>query len=343
MDAKVPVRMAGVLRAVLHPLHLRHHRQAQGRAARHRRLRRGAGRVDEAHLLRRRGRDHVLHLGHRLGGRPLLHHLRPADRRHGHDHVRRHAAAPGCRHLVADRREVQGHGDVLGADRGARAEEAGPGLHAQVRPVVAALPVPGRRAARRADPRMDHDELQQAGHRQLLADRDRLADAVHLPGVEEAPIKLRLAELPGLRLRPAHLPRGRHRVRRQREGHRRHRAAAAAGLPVHRLGQDERFVSTYFTLFKEPLVYSSFDWGIKDDDGYFHHPRPHRRRDQRRRPPPGHPRDRGSDPGPPGDRRSGRGRRGRQAQGPDADGLRRGQGCRRSTPREASRRWRRKS
>ena len=34
-------------------------------------------------------------------------------------------------------------------------------------------------------------------------------------------------------------------------------------------GQDDRFVSTYFTLFKEPLVYSSFDWGIKDDDGYY--------------------------------------------------------------------------
>jgi propionyl-CoA synthetase len=34
-------------------------------------------------------------------------------------------------------------------------------------------------------------------------------------------------------------------------------------------GQDERFVSTYFTLFKDPLVYSSYDWAIKDEDGYF--------------------------------------------------------------------------
>ena len=33
-------------------------------------------------------------------------------------------------------------------------------------------------------------------------------------------------------------------------------------------GQDDRFVSTYFSLFKEPLVYSSFDWGIRDDEGY---------------------------------------------------------------------------
>ena len=34
-------------------------------------------------------------------------------------------------------------------------------------------------------------------------------------------------------------------------------------------GQDERFVSTYFGLFKDRLVYSSFDWGIKDEDGYY--------------------------------------------------------------------------
>ena len=34
-------------------------------------------------------------------------------------------------------------------------------------------------------------------------------------------------------------------------------------------GQDDRFVSTYFTLFTEPVVYSSSDWGIKDDKGYY--------------------------------------------------------------------------
>jgi propionyl-CoA synthetase len=34
-------------------------------------------------------------------------------------------------------------------------------------------------------------------------------------------------------------------------------------------GDDARFVSTYFSLFKEPLVYSSFDWGIKDEAGYY--------------------------------------------------------------------------
>ncbi|MBS1229158.1 MAG: propionate/CoA ligase [Proteobacteria bacterium] len=33
-------------------------------------------------------------------------------------------------------------------------------------------------------------------------------------------------------------------------------------------GDDARFVSTYFSLFREPQVYSSFDWGIRDKDGY---------------------------------------------------------------------------
>jgi propionyl-CoA synthetase len=33
-------------------------------------------------------------------------------------------------------------------------------------------------------------------------------------------------------------------------------------------GDDDRFVKTYFSLFKDPLVYSSFDWGIKDEEGY---------------------------------------------------------------------------
>ncbi|WP_062788681.1 propionate--CoA ligase [Aquitalea pelogenes] len=34
-------------------------------------------------------------------------------------------------------------------------------------------------------------------------------------------------------------------------------------------GQDERFVNTYFSLFQDRKVYSSFDWGIRDADGYF--------------------------------------------------------------------------
>src|SRR5262252_4238392 len=34
-------------------------------------------------------------------------------------------------------------------------------------------------------------------------------------------------------------------------------------------GDDERFVKTYFKTFKNRLTYSTFDWGIRDPDGYY--------------------------------------------------------------------------
>ncbi|KPK27257.1 MAG: propionate--CoA ligase [Betaproteobacteria bacterium SG8_40] len=34
-------------------------------------------------------------------------------------------------------------------------------------------------------------------------------------------------------------------------------------------GDDERFVNTYFSTFTSKLVYSTFDWGIRDRDGYY--------------------------------------------------------------------------
>jgi len=34
-------------------------------------------------------------------------------------------------------------------------------------------------------------------------------------------------------------------------------------------GDDERFVKTYFSTFGKKLVYTTFDWGIRDKDGYY--------------------------------------------------------------------------
>ncbi len=34
-------------------------------------------------------------------------------------------------------------------------------------------------------------------------------------------------------------------------------------------GDDERFVKTYFSTFTNKYVYSTFDWGIRDNDGYY--------------------------------------------------------------------------
>ena len=53
------------------------------------------------------------------------------------------------------------------------------------------------------------------------------------------------------------------------KGYRRRDPAVAAWLPVDGLGWMTDSSSPTFTLFKDPLVYSSYDWAIKDEDGYF--------------------------------------------------------------------------
>src|SRR4030095_732192 len=34
-------------------------------------------------------------------------------------------------------------------------------------------------------------------------------------------------------------------------------------------GNDERFVQTYFSMFPHEQVYTTFDWALRDEDGYF--------------------------------------------------------------------------
>ncbi len=185
--------LARVERAVLHPLHQRHDRQAQGRAARHRRLLRGARRLDEAHLLLEAGRGVLLHLRHRLGRGPLLHRLRAAHQRLDHDHVRGPADPPRPGHLVEDRGRLQGHLDVLLAHGDPRAQEAGPGLHVEVRREVPQVPVPRRRAARRAHGALGGGQPGLPDRGQLLADGDGLADPLRVPGRGGHAAQVRLA------------------------------------------------------------------------------------------------------------------------------------------------------
>jgi acetyl-CoA synthetase len=71
-------RMGRRRASAVHALHLGLHRQAEGRAAQHRRLP-AVGADDDALDLRHQARRRVLvHGRHRLGHRPHLHHLRPA-------------------------------------------------------------------------------------------------------------------------------------------------------------------------------------------------------------------------------------------------------------------------
>ena len=74
-------------RSALHSLHLGHHGQTQGRGARQWRASGRAEMVDVQSLRRQARRGLVVRLRHRLGGRPQLHHLRPAAAWRDLDHV----------------------------------------------------------------------------------------------------------------------------------------------------------------------------------------------------------------------------------------------------------------
>ena len=94
-------------------------------------------------------------------------------------------------------------------------------------------------------------------------------------------------------------------------------------------GDDARYVKTYWETVPGRMVYSTFDWGIRDKDGYFFILGPHRRRDQRGRPPARHARDRGEHFQPPQRGRGGRRGRGGSVEGPGRHGVRGGEGCQR--------------
>ena len=256
--AKVPVDLARVQRALVHPLHERHDRPAQGRAARHRRLRRGARRLDAPHLLLEAGRGVLLHLRHRLGGGPLVHRLRAAHQRLDHDHVRGRADAPRRGRLVEDRAGLQGDVDVLVAHRDPRAEEAGPGVDEEVRHLEPALPVPRRRAARRAHRALGRAS-RSAARSSTTTGRPRSGWPIltACPGIEDTPRKFGSPSFAGVRLpREAQARGDRRGGRRQREGRAVHRAAAAAGRDDHDLGR-RRSATSRPTTSRSPTRWST--------------------------------------------------------------------------------------
>ena len=82
-----PLRPGAGDRSALHPLHLGHDRHAQGRGARQWRPSGRAEMVDVQPLRHQARRGLVVRLGYRLGRRPQLHRLRPADPWRDLDHV----------------------------------------------------------------------------------------------------------------------------------------------------------------------------------------------------------------------------------------------------------------
>ena len=232
-----------------------------GRAARHRRLCRGAGFFHGVPVQRQAGRHVLLHQRHRLGGGALVHHLWPADRRAGHHPVRRHAGAAGRRHPVEAGGKVPGQHAVLGADRGARAQAPGSGP-AEKHDLSSLRAVYGRRTAGRAHRAMDLPGLGKPIIDNYWQTESGWPILSAQPGVESVPTRFGSPSFPvyGFDARIVSETTGEDLGPDQKGV-----VAIMPPLPPGAMstiwGDDERFVQTYFTSIPGRLAYSTFDWG----------------------------------------------------------------------------------
>ena len=290
-------------RPAVHPVHLGHHGQAQGRGPRQRRARGGAAVDDGQHLRHRAGRGVLGRLRRRLGGRPLLHRVRAAAGRLHHGAVRGQAGRHAGRgRVLAGGRRARGEDPVHRADRDPRDQEGGPGRVT----VRSAHDLSRFQYLFLAGERLDPDTYQWAGrtagvpvHRPLVADRDRLADRG-----EPARAWSRCRPSPGPRRcrSPATTcaswtptaPRCRPATTATIVV----RAAATAGLPAHAVGR-RRAVRRRRTCRPHPGYYTTGDGGYRRRGRLRLRDGPHRRRDQRRRAPAVHRRDGGGAGQPP--------------------------------------------
>src|SRR5699024_5382085 len=171
--------------------------------------RRGRGLLDAGDLRTAPGGYDVHRLGRRLGRRTHLHRLRTAA---GGSHLgalrgqtRGH---PGRRRLLPRHRAARGQRPLHRPDGHARRAQGGSGRRAdeEVRPVQPAGGVPRRRAARSGHVRMDEadagrgDRTRHPRDRQLVADRDRVADRGEPARPDQVPPQARLPHQTGARL-----------------------------------------------------------------------------------------------------------------------------------------------
>jgi propionyl-CoA synthetase len=91
-----------------------------------------------------------------------------------------------------------------------------------------------------------------------------------IPGVEKTPLKMGSPSFPvyGYDVRLLHESSGKE-VKDGEKGVVTINPPLPPGCMSTVWGDDERFVDTYFKDFKDQLVYSTFDWGIRDRDGYY--------------------------------------------------------------------------
>ncbi len=181
-DQSGPAHPGGVPRraATVHPVHLGHHREAQGHPAHLRRLPH-PGRVHPPRGVRpqTRLRRLLVHRRHRLGDRTLLHRLRAAGEPGDRSDLRGHPERPARGPALGDRRQVRRDDLLHRADVDPHLHEVGRRHPRQVQPRFAA----GTGQRRRTDQPRGLDvvpgnhraqQLPDRGH--LVADRDRRHD-----------------------------------------------------------------------------------------------------------------------------------------------------------------------
>ena len=184
-------------RSALHPLHLGHDRHPEGRRARQRRPHGRAAMVDAESLRRQSRRDLVVRLRHRLGGRPQLHRLCAAAARRDLDPLRGQAGRHARRRRLLARHLRARRGRVLHrADRVPRHQEGRPRGQAflEIRSVEIPHAVPRRRARRSRHHPVGRAAVEEARHRSLVADRNRLVHRRQPGGPRPASGQARLAD-----------------------------------------------------------------------------------------------------------------------------------------------------
>ena len=250
---------------------------------------------------------------HRLGGRAFVHRLRAAPERLDHDHVRGPADPSRPGHLVADRRRAQGGARCSARRPRSACSRSRTRAYMKKHDLsLPALPVPRRRAARRADRALGIG-FARRGDRRSTTGRPRAAgrSCRASPGsrTRRASSAVRPSRCAATTCgcstrRPAS------EVGTDRRACSRIMPPLPPGCMTTVWGDDERFVEDLLhDVARTSWSYSTFDWAHARRRRLLLRARPHRRRDQRRRPPPRHARDRGGRAGASGHRRSRGGRR----------------------------------
>ena len=206
-----------------------------------------------------------------MGGRPLLYHLRPADQRHGNGRLRGPPDPSRSRHLVEDRAGPQSHASCSRRPRpSAFSRSRIP--HTSTSTTSRSLrhlflagepldePTAKWIAGALGKPVYDHFWQTETGWAVLTG----------APGVEKTPTKFGSPSFPayGYDVRLLQVGSGEELGPNQKGV-----VCIVPPLPPGCMstvwGQDDRFRETYFTSFPGRLIYTTFDWGIRDDDGYY--------------------------------------------------------------------------